>query len=151
MSRRDGAHGREQLLGGGALEQEAAGSCPDRLEHPGLVVEGGQDQHPRAATLRRQLPGGLHAVQVRHAQVHEDDVGLERPALLDSLPTAPRLGHHPEVGLGLEQQAQAGPQQGVVVHQDDPDHGAPTEDTGSSASTASPRRPDPRCTSRPVR
>src|SRR5690606_36001084 len=41
-----------------------------------------------------------------------------------------------DVGLGVEQRADPGPDQRLVVHQHHPDHGAPF--SGSSASTVNP-------------
>ena len=63
-------------LSGDVLEQESAGSGPQRVVDVLVQVEGGQDEDPRAARAGAgELPGGLDAVHAGHAHVHQDDVG----------------------------------------------------------------------------
>jgi len=75
LPRGDDADGRQQLLGRPFLEQEPARAGPQRAEHVLVEIERGQDQHPRRRPADRDPPGGLDAVQHRHADVHEHHVG----------------------------------------------------------------------------
>ena len=69
-----------------------------------------------------QLPVACEAVELRHADVHQHDVG---PALAAwRRPAAPSLGlaDDLDVGLGLEDHPEAGAHQRLVVGDEDPDH-----------------------------
>jgi hypothetical protein len=70
----------------GVLEQEAAGTVPDRGGGPVVEVEGGQHDHadglgPAGCPLwGEDLARRLDAVHLRHPDVHQDNVG---PQLVD--------------------------------------------------------------------
>src|SRR5207253_11465556 len=51
----------------------------------------------------------------RHADVHEDDVGLQAPGCGDGLDPVARLANDAEVRLALQDQAQAAAHQHLVV------------------------------------
>ena len=69
----DGADGGHELFGRGGLEQVAACAGPQRRVDLGVSAEGGQHQHLR---VDGQPFDGGDAVEVGHAQVHQDDVGV---------------------------------------------------------------------------
>ncbi len=134
----DDPHGGDQLLGRRVLEQEPAGTCPQRVVDVLVEVEGGEHQHLRGL-LRLgpgQAPGRLDPVEVRHADVHEDDVGHRLPVALERLDAVGRLGDDLQVGLGVEDHAEAGADECLVVHHEEPDHVAAS--TGMRAHTAKP-------------
>ena len=62
-----------------------------------------------------QAPRGLDAVELGHADVHQHDVGLERADLLDGVEPVGGLAHHLEVVLGVEDHAEAGADERLVV------------------------------------
>ena len=72
----DGAHGIDEGLRVGVLEQETAGAGAQGTKDVVVDLEHGQDEDARG--LKRRVgadpPGGLNAGQARHLDVHEDDV-----------------------------------------------------------------------------
>jgi hypothetical protein len=75
-----------------------------------------------------------------HAHVHEDYVGAEPAGQLDRFHAVCGLADHLDVVLGLQDQAKATPDQGLVVGDEHPDagrvgHGAAAS-VGSRARTA---------------
>ena len=72
-----------------------------------------------AVAVRSEAPGGLDAVQTRHADVHQDDVGAQPSRLLDGLSAVGGLSHHLDVRRRLEQLAKAGADKRLVVRDED--------------------------------
>jgi hypothetical protein len=110
--------GGEEVLWGGRLQQEPAGTDLQGLEHV-VALEGGEDQHPGlVAALAEDPPGGLQAVQPRHLDIHQHH-GRAVPAdRVDSLLAVLGLGHDLDAGLGLQNQPEAPADQRLVVGQD---------------------------------
>src|SRR5699024_3286613 len=72
----DHAHGGDEVLGGGVLEEESAGTGAQGGEDVFVGVEGREHDDPRVvAGHREDRAGGVEAVEARHPNVHEDDVG----------------------------------------------------------------------------
>jgi hypothetical protein len=119
--------GRQQLLFGGVFEQEAAGAGAERLIDVFVEVEGGQHQDPGGCVGGRdELAGGFKAVEDRHADVHQDYIGVQASGCLDRLAAVAGFADDLDVGLGLEEHAKAGPDQPFVVGEQDADaHGGP--------------------------
>jgi hypothetical protein len=61
-------------------------------------------------------------VDVRHADVHEDDVRLELGRSRERLRAVGGLAHDVHVFLGLEDHPETGPDEGLVVHDEDANH-----------------------------
>jgi hypothetical protein len=114
---------REQLLGAGALEEEARGAGAERAEDVVVLFEGRQDQDPHSRSRSRQLTGGGDPVQVGHADVHQDHVRGQPARLLDGLPPGRRLADDLDVGVGGEEFHQPGAHQAVVVGDQHARHG----------------------------
>ncbi len=112
-----GADRGEQLLGRGVLEQEAAGARLDRVERVLVQVEGGQHHDARGVRPAQQGAGGLDAVHLRHAHVHQHDVGARHGHRRHRLAPAPRLRHDRQVRLRVHEHGQPGADQRLVVHQ----------------------------------
>ena len=73
-----------------------------------------------------EAPRGLDPVDARHPHVHEDDVRREHPGRLDGLRAVARLADHLEIGLGVQDQAEAGAHELLVVGEQEADaHGLP--------------------------
>src|SRR5690606_10043198 len=92
--------------------------------------------HPVEPTIAHQLPGGLQAVGLRHPDVHQDDV---RAKLCDEPERLDPVGGLPDdldVVLAVEDGAEPGADQPLVVGQDDADHRDSSR--GSRALTRSP-------------
>ena len=110
-----------------------------------------------SGTCDADLARGLEAGHARHRHVEHRDVGVLRLGGFEGAHAVGGLGHHLHVGLAVDQHAQAGADDAVVVGDQDADHrilsvtevppfGA--ERTSSSpptsrARSAMPRRPSP--------
>ena len=82
----------------------------------------------RAAGISlNDLPDGLHAVHLRHDDVHQDHVRLRRTGQRHRLGAILGLGHHGEAAHPLAKLAQALAHQGVVIGDQEPNrrHGLP--------------------------
>ena len=62
-----------------------------------------------------QAPRGLDAVELGHADVHQDDVGLQPLGLLDGVEAVGGLADDLEVVLGVEDHAEPGAHERLVV------------------------------------
>ena len=95
----DGPDRRDQLLGRVVLEHEAAGAGAERLVDVLVEVEGREDEDPRGRVGGEDAPGRLEAVELRHADVHQDDGRVEARRLGDGLVAVLRLGDDVDVLL----------------------------------------------------
>ena len=111
----DAAH---QLLDRRVLEQVAARAGEDRVHHVVVLVGDRQHEDARERRDRRDLPRRLDAAHARHVQVHDDDVRRELAHEPERLVAVGRLADDLDALL-LEQVAQAGPEQVVVVDEQD--------------------------------
>jgi hypothetical protein len=126
---------------GRVLEQEPAGAGPQGLVDVLVEVEGGDDHDPERVgrTGVGEGPGDLDAVLARHADVDEADVGPELAGEADRLGPVGSLGDHFDVGLVLEDQAQAAADHRLVVGEQNPDaHAFLLAGSGSVAATTQP-------------
>jgi hypothetical protein len=64
--------------------------------------------------------GRLHAVEVRHADVHQDDVGSRDRERLERGAAIAGLADHLHVGLRLDEHPETRPDEGLVVDEEDP-------------------------------
>ena len=81
--------------------------------------------------------GGLDAVDVGHADVHQDDVRPQLAGRGQGGGTVARLADNLELGLGAEEEPQPGAHQLLVVDQQHPDRHAGSW-IGSRATTRKP-------------
>ena len=133
------------------LEQEAAGARLKGRVDVLVEVERRQDHDPRRAT--RRAVGGrpseparrLEPIEARHPDVHQDDVGRVAPRQADGGLAVRRLGDDLDVGLRLEDHAEPGPDQRLVVGDQDAkasgghgisESGIGPDSSGSQARTA---------------
>src|SRR5205823_11067274 len=80
--------------------------------------------------------GGFEPVELRHADVHQHDVGLQRADLVDRLASVGGLPDHLHRRLGVEDHAEPGAHERLVVDQQDADQTRPS--TGSCARSTKP-------------
>jgi hypothetical protein len=136
-----GADGFREQGRAGAFEHEADGAGPQGAVDVLVEVEGGDDHNPERVwrTGAGESPGDLDAVLAGHADVDKADVGPELAGEADRLGPVGSLGDHFDVGLVLEDQAQAAADQRLVVGEQDPDaHGFLLAGNGSVAATTQP-------------
>ena len=81
----------------------------------GFVAVGGQDDDFRGGIFHQNLPRRLKAVEHRHGDVHEDDVGAQRLRQLHRFAAVARLADDLEAAVGVEQRAQALTDDGVIL------------------------------------
>ena len=130
-----GADGGGDLLGLGVLE-DVAGRAG--LEGGGdllLLDERGHRHDLGLGPLGLDPADRGDAVHVRHQQVHQDDVRLEAAGHRHALGAVGRLADDLDVGLEVEEDAQAHPDDGVVVDDEhaDPGGGSVTSAPGGEA------------------
>src|SRR5712691_1604529 len=115
-----GAARLDEVAVDGGLQHVAARSRVHRLEQVLLVGVHREHEDLEPGLAARELAGGLEAGHPRHGDVEDDelDVLLERAA--DRLGAVVRFGHDFEVGLGIENEAQAAADDRVVVGEEDP-------------------------------
>ena len=118
----DAADGVHQLPRVHVLEEVAPGPRLHRLKDVGVLAVHGEHDDLGLGPLLEDGLGGLHPVQARHLDVHEDHVGLGLQGVAHGLPSVLGLPHHPEVPLGLQEAFQPLAEKGVVVRQKNPDH-----------------------------
>jgi hypothetical protein len=123
----DRPDGGDQLLRRRILQEERAGARPQRLDDVLVEVEGGEDDDAGhvAVALGDGTPRRLDAVELRHADVHQDDVGaggLDQPQRLLAVA---RFADDRHVVLGLDDHSEPRAHEGLVVDDEDADHSAP--------------------------
>src|SRR4051812_2884901 len=84
-----------------------------------------------------QMTGGVDAVESRHPNVHDDDVGPQLAGCFHRLDAVGGLTDNVEVGFGAQDHPVAGPDQALVIGEQDPDHGV-TVGSGREAVTSKP-------------
>ena len=109
-----------------------------RLWNVVVEIEGREDQDPRGSVGGQDPPGGLETVELGHADVHHDHVRMEAGRLRHGLGAVARLRHHFDVGFVREQQAEPGPDHGLVIHQEDAHGHASRPSSGSRAWRTNP-------------
>jgi hypothetical protein len=103
----DGADGVVQLVGVVVPEEEAAGARSERAEGVVVDLEGGEHDHPDPSEVRvlGDGAGGFDAVNLRHADVHENDVGSSTAGEVDGVTSICGLADDDEVVGELDQHA----------------------------------------------
>ena len=95
------------------------------------------------AGLREQPPRRLDPIELGHADVHQHDVGLELADLLDGVEPVGRLANHLEVVLRVEDHAEAGAHQRLVVGDQQSDAQATLSSLVDIGRVARTRQPPP--------
>ena len=126
-----------------ALDQVAARTGAHGSEHGLVVLVHRQHEYGDPRCDPGQLPGGGDAVELRHVQVEQGDVGLGEQHLADRLASVGSDTGHLEVRDRAEQGGQPGTDDRMVVGDDDADgHDATTGmDTNDPAATSWRGRP----------
>jgi hypothetical protein len=107
---------RSQVLR--VLQQIAACTRLER-SHVDVVAVHREHEHLRAFDALQDLPRRLDAVQLRHRDVHDDDVRAELLDEIDRGPAVARFADDLDLLVRLEDAAQALSDHGVIVNQED--------------------------------
>ncbi len=118
----DDANGVEELVGARVLEQEAARARAQSLVDVLVEVERCQDQYTRRGGPGGDPPGRFDPVEVGHADVHQHDVRPQRRGGLDRLPPVTGLSDYLDVGLGIQDHAEAGTDELLIVSDQNAHH-----------------------------
>src|SRR6266446_3396180 len=116
-----GADRAREVLGRAPLAHEAFGARRERIEQSILLEVAAEHENLRAGMEGGDAAHGLQAPDARHDEVHEYDVRLQGPGLLDRFFPGRRLADHTQVGLAIEQGVQPGADRPVVVSEQDVD------------------------------
>lgn len=81
---------------------------------------------------------GLEAVELRHADIHHDDVGVKTRRLVDRLQPVAGFSDDVDVLLAREEHAEAGPNHRLVVGDEHPDRHGRSLLTGRRAQRMKP-------------
>ena len=105
----------------GALRDVAGGAGLEHPEHLFVAVLHAERDDRRSAAEPLDLADHVETGGALHAEVDEGHVGRELPGEPDGLAGLARLADHLEVGLALDDQANALTDDAVVVGQEAPD------------------------------
>ena len=108
----------DEVAVGRSLEHVAGGADAQRLEQELLVLVHREHERPQLGAPARQLARGLQAGHARHGDVEDREVDVVLEGPLHRLRAVADLVDDPEVGLGVEQVAQAVEHDGVVVREE---------------------------------
>ena len=106
------------------LHEESGGTGPQALEHILVVLKGGQDDHVNGGEsgIGGDQPGGLHAVEFRHSDIHEQHVGTSLLREVDRFEPVAGLSDDRYVLFAGQESREPAADQGLVVCEGDPDH-----------------------------
>ena len=110
-------------VGSGLLQHDAAAAQLHGLHELVLVLGSRQDDDAGALVGLLQRLQGRQAVQVGHAEIEQQHVGIQLLDLLQHLAAVAGLAHHLEVVFQLEELLQPVANNRMVVGQDDPHRG----------------------------
>ena len=112
-------HRARQLRRRDIFQQIADRSCAQRLDDVFLVIEGGQHDHLAAGQLPVDLGRGHDAIHDGHADVHQDDIGVQRQRFFDGFLAVDGLTDHADALLDVQQRRDAFTHQALIVHDQD--------------------------------
>jgi hypothetical protein len=110
-----GAYRGHQIVGHGIFQQIAAGAGAQDLAHVDRVLVHAQGDHANVRIVGREAAGGFDAVELRHGDIHDDDIGPQAGGEFDGFAAVAGFAHNFEVGLGAQNHAEALPHYGVIV------------------------------------
>src|SRR6266508_59681 len=119
LAQEDTPDDRDQVVRTDVLEDEGGGTRLDRIEQGVLVLVDRQDDDPGGRQLALDALGRLDAAGRGQREVHEDDVGRCLDGEVECAAAVVGLTGDLEVGLLLEDVADADPEQGMVVDDED--------------------------------
>ena len=107
-------------MGWCGLEQEAARPGAHAFIDVFVEVEGGEDEDACVLVAPAEQPaGGFDPVEAGHAHVHQHDVGFQFGGELDGLIAVGGFADDLEVVVDLQDHAEPGPDERLVVGDED--------------------------------
>ena len=123
---RRGPHCSQQVTRIAVLQQVPHRTGPQRVSDPGLVGEGGEDDHATVGLVTEEFEGGGNSVHHRHREVHQHHIWPQLGSQLEGPATVLGLPHHAQIVGAVDQCGQTGPNQEMVVDEENGDHGRGT-------------------------
>ena len=119
-----------------APARSASTTCSSASNVVSMTTAVGRSGRPRSA-------GPPDAVEPRHADVDQRDVGPQLAAQRHGVDAVGGLADHLEAGLGLQDHPQPGPDERLVVGQQHPDRHTAAGSGAGTGSSARTRQPGP--------
>jgi len=116
---RDRVEGGKELRGSGILEEIAASAGIEGAHDVGFVGMHAEHDDAGGGRLFKDGLSGLNAVEERHGDVHNNDVGRQRGRKGDGVAAVIGFADDFEIGLALEESAEAGAHDGMIVCEKD--------------------------------
>jgi hypothetical protein len=104
-----------EKIGGGLLQDNAAGAEAHGADHIAIVFGGGENDDARGQRIEIDFLEDGEAVFIRHAEIEEKNVGLELGKELDAFGAVLRFADNGDVFVGIEKLAEAIAKDRVVV------------------------------------
>ena len=128
--------GGDEIGFGGVLDEIAAGAGLESAKQIGLVGMHAENDGLGERMRGGELGDGFDAVENGHADVDHHDVRMESGGEFESLAAVGGLGDDFEAGVALQQKAQAGAHEGMVIGEQDADGAhSPTATGGGRGSS----------------
>ena len=103
------------------LDQVSGGSRLDHLFDVLGIAMRGKDENFRRRDGFENLTGGLKAVQERHRDIHDNDIGAKSLGQLHRFPSGLGFGDNFDIAIGLDEEPQPLAHDGVVLDQENGD------------------------------
>jgi hypothetical protein len=104
-----------EKIGGGLLQDNAAGAEAHGADHIAIVFGGGENDDARGQRIEIDFLEDGEAVFIGHAKIEEKNIGLELGKKLDALRAVLRFADNGDVFVGIEEFAEAIAKDRVVV------------------------------------
>ena len=111
----DGANGFDEIGFGGIFKQVALGAGFQGAQDVAFIGMHAEHDHENIWIGLRDLKGGFDAVEIGHADVHDDYVGLERFCKRDGFAAVAGLADDGEIGLLLDEQTETAADELVII------------------------------------
>lgn len=119
----------DELLRPRPFEQEPRCACIQSAEDVVILLESGKDHDLHLRCHREQLTSGGDAVEMRHANIHKDNVRVELASARHGSVTVLRFTHHLDTVVAGENRPKSGAHEVVVIDEQYPNrlrvHGRP--------------------------
>ena len=113
----DASNGFGELGSGGVLQEKTGGTGFNDPLDAGVIRMSGEHDHTGSWTGLKNPLRGLHPVQVRHGDVHEDHVRLEFVRHLDRFATIGGFTNHRDVHFQIQKNLHPFPDYRVIVYE----------------------------------
>lgn len=114
-----GVNGGEEDAVGFVFEDVAASAGMDNSLNEVVGFVHGENEDFCGRRDRANAAGGIDAIEERHADVQDGDIGFEFAGFVDGVASIGGLGAHFPSGAGFEESAKTGANDGMVIRDQD--------------------------------